>query len=357
MDRPQSIIYCPPCNNSVPSDEELYSPTKPQHHDYTVQGHSGLPVMPKTISGNTTTTAASSSTDSYLSPQHSIDEQELCPVTGRYANIDDDYHISPNVLGKGHYGIVRECTHRATGQTLAVKSIEKSKIGRLDHLQREISLLAIVDHSSVMRMADSYEDADYVHIVTEKYAGGELFDRIVDSTNTSGCFSERDAAGVIRSLLEAVSHLHSNGIVHRDIKPENILYESQQKDAAIRLIDFGLSRTHDVKRDGMMANPVGTAYYMSPEVLKGSYDKSCDLWAVGVVAFILLCGYPPFNGNTDEDIFAATRRGHFLCAGVAWMIKSDEAMDFVTCLLRRDPRKRMNAEEALEHPWLSGMSL
>jgi len=334
-------LFCEPCSST--DEDDLHMPTKPQHYD-----------AGRTLSASTTTTAESSAAGSYFSAQHNIDN-EFCPVTGVYSNIVEDYLISPNVLGKGHYGVVRECHHRVTGETFAVKSIDKSKIGRMDHLQREIYLLANVDHPSIMKMSDCYEDADYVHIVTEKYTGGELFDQIVESTNQSGCFSERRAAGIIRSLLEAVAYLHENGIVHRDIKPENILFESQEQDAAIRLIDFGLSRTHDPRTEGPLANPVGTAYYMSPEVLKGKYDRSCDLWAIGVVCYILLCGYPPFNGGTDAEIHDATRRGRLHFGGGAWLCKSDEATDFVKCLLRRDPRRRMTAEQALCHPWMRKM--
>ncbi|EJK77107.1 hypothetical protein THAOC_01084 [Thalassiosira oceanica] len=308
-----NLLFCERCSST--DEQDRYMPTKPQHYDAS-----------RTLSASTTTTAESSAAGSYYSAQHNIDN-DFCPVTGVCSNIVEDYLISPNVLGKGHYGVVRECQHRVTGESFAVKSIDKSKVGRLDHLQREIYLLANVDHPSIMKMSDCYEDADYIHIVTEKYTGGELFDQIVESTSQSGCFSERRAAGIIRSLLEAVAYLHENGIVHRDIKPENILFESREQDSAIRLIDFGLSRTHDPKLEGPLANPVGTAYYMSPEVLKGKYDRACDLWAIGVVCYILLCGYPPFNGGTDAEIHDSTRRGRLQFAGVSSEARPQEEDD------------------------------
>jgi len=310
------------------------------------------------MSACTTTTAvtASTNTSSVCSSNMPMPMmvQELCPVTGVYANITDDYYISPTVIGKGHYGIVRECIHIATNQSFAVKSVDKSKIGRLDHLQREIFLLANVGHDNIMKLVDCYEDAAFVHIITEKYTGGELYDAIIDNTNSHGCLSEQKASAVIKSLLEAVAYLHDNGVVHRDIKPENILFESKAEDADVKLIDFGLSRRHQ-KGESPMTNPVGTAYYMSPELLAKQYGSATDLWSVGVVAYVLLCGFPPFNGRSDGEIQESTRRNRLHFRGSGWTNKSDDAMDFVKCLLRKNPRKRFTAREALMHPWISNM--
>ena len=188
-----------------------------------------------------------------------------------HRNVIEDYVVFPNVLGTGNYGCVRECTSRATGQKLAIKSIEKAKIGRLDHLEREVALLQEVDHPSIMKMAEAYEDDGYVHIITERYTGGELFDKIIDNTTDQGCVPEDESARIIKSLLEAVEYLHEKDIVHRDIKPENILLESDEEGAAVRLIDFGLSRKHR-RGDAPMSNAVGTAYYTSPKTIKGRYN-------------------------------------------------------------------------------------
>jgi serine/threonine protein kinase len=295
------------------------------------------------------TTSTSFSEDSLSISSHHY------PVTGRYSDINVDYSISTLVFGSGHFGTVRQAIHRATGQTYAVKSIEKSKVGRTDDLQREIQLLSMMNHENVMNMVDCYEDENYVHIVTEEYTGGELFDKIIDNTSSNGCLSETEAARIIEQLLKAVSYLHDMDVCHRDIKPENILFESKDAHSSIRLIDFGLSRTHSMG-DEMMSNPVGTAYYMSPELLKGQYDRATDMWSVGVVAYILLCGYPPFNGDTDGDIVSAIRRGHYTFVD-GWDGKSVEALDFIKCLLRRDPRRRYTAKDALKHPWLKNASV
>jgi serine/threonine protein kinase len=272
-------------------------------------------------------------------------------ITGRYSDINVNYSVSNLVLGSGHFGTVRQCINRATGQTYAVKSMEKSRVSRIDHLQREIKLLSMMNHENIIKMMDCYEDETYIHIVTEKYTGGELFDKIVDNTTSNGCLSESEAARIVEQILRAVDYLHDNDIVHRDIKPENLLFETKREDSSIRLIDFGLSRTHS-RGDEMMSNPVGTCYYFSPELLKGSYDRATDLWSVGIVAYILLCGYPPFNGNSDQDIAAAIRKGRYTFVD-GWGDKSAEAVDFIKCLLRRDPRRRYTAKQALVHPWLS----
>ncbi|EED89410.1 predicted protein, partial [Thalassiosira pseudonana CCMP1335] len=256
------------------------------------------------------------------------------------------------ILGTGQYGSVRTCIHNSTGNHYAVKSIEKSKIGRLDHLRREVMMLIRMNHDNIMKMVDCFECEEYLYIVTEQYSGGELFDAIRNNTDKDGCFSEAKAARIIKSLLEAVAYLHENGVVHRDIKPENILFESKDEDSDVKLIDFGLSRRHRKGVDPLMCNPVGTSYYMSPELLKGRYDNGCDTWSVGVVTYILLCGYPPLNGSSDQDIQRAVLNSNHHFKGRGWHNKSPQAKDFINRLLHRDVTKRFSAKEALMHPWI-----
>jgi len=282
---------------------------------------------------------------------NSIGIQSAHTIPDGYSDIFDDYDILPTILGTGNFGCVRECLHRSTGEKCAVKTIEKCKVARLDHVRREIQLLRSIDHSGIMKMVECYEDADYVHIVTERYTGGELFDKIVDNTTDNGCLPEDQAVKIIKSLLEAVQHLHSKDIVHRDIKPENVLFESNEEGSSVKLIDFGLSRVHGLY-DSDMTNQVGTAYYMSPDILQGKYDRSCDLWAVGVVAYILLCGYPPFNGDTEHDVQNSIRKGHFVFERNVWGNLSDSSREFVSKLLCMDSSNIPSATEALQHPWV-----
>lgn len=279
--------------------------------------------------------------------------QPFNSITGCFKNVNDSYRVLPRILGTGHYGSVRECVHRTSGKLYAIKSIEKKSFQSNDQLTQEVSLLRNINHRNIMKLVDVFEDLNYVYIISEKYNGGELFDKIIESTTDDHCMPEAEVVRITLSLLEAVSYLHSKNICHRDIKPENILFESNQRASEVRLIDFGLSCVH---RSGQspMTNPVGTAYYMSPEMIshgRSGYDRSVDLWAVGVVAYVMLCGYPPFNGRNDAEIFDSIRSGYYVFSPDKWCNISENAKDFIQCLLQPDPMWRPSAEEAMSHPW------
>ena len=255
--------------------------------------------------------------------------------------IKNRYHINPKELGHGHYGVVRKCQNRETKEWFAIKSIRKSKVGKIEVLKREIDILKEVDHPNIIRLKAVYEDQKYLHLITELCTGGELFDRIIQKTNSAeGHFSERDAAKLIRDICDAIAYCHDvKQIVHRDLKPENFLYKTADDDAPIKIIDFGLSR-HDTQNFGVMKTKVGTPYYVAPEVLKRDYTKSCDVWSIGVITYILLCGYPPFYGDSDTEIFESVRVGRYDFPSPEWDDISDEAKDFVNSLLKLDPSAR-----------------
>ena len=306
---------------------------------------------PTTITEDTAHYVSDTSTNSDLT----IDISSSFIVTdGTCTDFFEDYDLYPTILGTGGYAVVHECRRRQStdGETYAVKIIDKSKIGRLDHIQREISLLRTIDHPGIMKIVDFYENSNYVFIVTERYTGGELFDMIIDNTTVNGCLPEDQAVKIIKSLLESVAYLHSHDIVHRDIKPENILLESKEEGASVKLIDFGLSRHHR-KSDPPMTNRVGTTTYMSPSILRGQYDRSCDLWSVGIVSYILLTGYPPF-GSSDMEVRSQVRRG-LVFEDAVWGHLSKASRDFVSQLLCMEPGKERirSAEGALGHPWIT----
>ena len=251
------------------------------------------------------------------------------------------YHINPKELGHGHYGVVRKCMHRETKEWLAIKSIRKSKVGRIEVLKREIDILKEVDHPNIIKLRAVFEDQKYLHLITELCTGGELFDRIIDKTNSAeGHFSERDAAKLIRDICDAIAYCHDvKQIVHRDLKPENFLFQTGDDDAPIKIIDFGLSR-HDTQNLGVMKTKVGTPYYVAPEVLKREYTKSCDVWSIGVICYILLCGYPPFYGDSDNEIFESVRVGRYEFPSPEWDEVSQDAKDFINSLLQLTPSAR-----------------
>jgi len=277
-------------------------------------------------------------------------------ITGKqFSNIENKYNIDTRVLGTGHFGSVRSCTDRANGRRYAVKTICKNDPAvKPGGLVREIMLLHEMKHESAVQLVDVFEDAEYVHLVTDLCSGGELFDKIVEkssSNNGAACFTEEEAARILHQLLTAVSYMHTHDVVHRDIKPENILFETSDKDSPIKVIDFGLARQH-FDHEPPMSTIVGTPYYIAPEVLRKKYDKTCDLWSVGVIAYILLCGYPPFNGNNNNETHRAISHGIYYFPSREWKGTSRESRDFIRQLLKMDPSKRMTVEEALNHPWI-----
>ena len=204
-------------------------------------------------------------------------------ITDTLSDVRIKYHINPKEIGHGHYGVVRKCMDRETKKWYAIKSIRKSKVGKVDVLKREVALLKECEHPNIILLIEVHEDQKYLHLITELCTGGELFDRIIEKTQSDeGHFSERDAANLVRSILDAIAYCHDQkGIVHRDLKPENFLFSSKDEDAVIKIIDFGLSR-HDDMQKGIMNTKVGTPYYVAPEVLNREYTKSCDIWSIGV---------------------------------------------------------------------------
>ena len=228
-------------------------------------------------------------------------------------------------------------------------------------VQREVEIMcSLPSNEGLIQLVDFYEDTQFYHIVTELCKGGELYDMILQkqlslsSTDTSSSalmlFSEEQVSRIIRSILESVACLHSQNIVHRDIKPENILRSGNQ----LKLIDFGMAVVHNPNQDEPLEDIVGTSYYMAPEVLKKSYSKSCDVWSIGVMTYILLLGRPPFDGETDDEVISNIRKGRMSVCLLSNKTMTADAQDFLRNVLKRDPRRRMTADQALQHPWIVG---
>ncbi|CAM9766641.1 unnamed protein product [Ectocarpus sp. 8 AP-2014] len=280
--------------------------------------------------------------------------QLVTSVTSR--DVREKYEIERSQLGHGHYGVVRRCWDKSTREGFAIKTIKKSKVSRIESLRREIEILRCVNHPCIIKLYDVYEDDRFIHLVTELCTGGELFDRIIQKTESEeGHYSEKDAKVVVASILSGIEYCHNeHNICHRDLKPENFLFKRPDSDTEIKIIDFGLSRFEDMQT--AMTTRVGTPYYIAPEVLSRKYDKACDLWSIGVITYILLAGYPPFYGESDQEIFASVRHGYFDFPSPEWDNISTEAKDFITQLLQKDPAARMSATQSINHGWFESHS-
>lgn len=235
----------------------------------------------------------------------------------RQRKVGSDYKIG-QVLGQGAYGKVVLVKHRQTDALRAMKSMKKKmfKNLKISSLIEEVELLTKLDHPNIVKVFGLYEDDTHYRIITEFCSGGELFEKI----QNEDFFSERKAAKYMKEILSALSYLHGKGVVHRDIKAENVLFESRNNNSALKLIDFGVSTKFKDSQSEKMKDTLGTPYYIAPEVLKGSYDNKCDVWSCGVLLYILLCGYPPFNGNRDEQILDNVHKGNFKFNGKRIMI-------------------------------------
>ncbi|CAL5097789.1 unnamed protein product [Urochloa decumbens] len=257
-------------------------------------------------------------------------------------------------LGRGEFGVTRRCRDAATGETLACKSISKRKLRSsvdVEDVRREVAIMrSLPEHASVVRLREAFEDADAVHLVMEVCEGGELFDRIV----SRGHYTERAAAGVIRTIMEVVLHCHKHGVMHRDLKPENFLYANTSENSPLKVIDFGLSVCF--KPGDRFSEIVGSPYYMAPEVLKRNYGQEIDIWSAGVILYILLCGVPPFWAETDEGIAQAIIRSNIDFEREPWPKVSENAKDLVRKMLDPSPYSRLTAQQVLEHPWIQNAS-
>ncbi|XP_078161074.1 CDPK-related kinase 3-like [Carex rostrata] len=268
-------------------------------------------------------------------------------------NFGAKYELGKEV-GRGHFGhtsIARAKKGEMKGQLVAVKIIPKTKMTSaiaIEDVRREVKMLkALSGHTHTVKFHDACEDSENVYIVMELCEGGELLDRIL---SRGGRYTEEDAKTIVVQILNVVSFCHLQGVVHRDLKPENFLFSSRDENSALKIIDFGLSDF--VRPDERLNDIVGSAYYVAPEVLHRSYSSEADMWSIGVITYILLCGSRPFWARTESGIFRSVLRADPNYDDSPWPSISPEAKDFVRRFLNKDYRKRMTAAQALTHPWL-----
>jgi len=262
----------------------------------------------------------------------------------------DDYEVDGKVLGSGLCGDVVLVRGKVDKRRYALKTIRKQHVpaAKLQQLSAEVEIYLMLDHPNIARLHNVYEKEEEICLVTECCEGGELYFRL----QKRGVYTDAAAANAARQMLRAVGYLHANNVVHRDLKLENFLYESEESTSQLKLIDFGFAKIWDSST--LMMASCGSIAYVSPDVLNGKgYTNKCDLWSLGVIVWMLLTGYPPFHG--DEKVMMSKIK-----AGQAdwshksrWKPVSEDAVDFLKCLLNKDPSKRPRAQEALKHKWLT----
>ncbi|XP_078095555.1 calcium/calmodulin-dependent protein kinase type II subunit beta isoform X12 [Mustelus asterias] len=269
--------------------------------------------------------------------------------TGTCTRFSDEYQLYEE-LGKGAFSIVRRCVKLSTGQEYAAKIINTKKLSARDHqkLEREARICRLLKHSNIVRLHDSISEEGFHYLVFDLVTGGELFEDIV----AREYYSEADASHCIQQILEAVLHCHQMGVVHRDLKPENLLLASKCKGAAVKLADFGLAIEVQGEQQAWFGF-AGTPGYLSPEVLrKEAYGKPVDIWACGVILYILLVGYPPFWDEDQHKLYQQIKAGAYDFPSPEWDTVTPEAKNLINQMLTINPAKRITATEALKHPWV-----
>nr|XP_007970007.2 serine/threonine-protein kinase DCLK3 [Chlorocebus sabaeus] len=264
------------------------------------------------------------------------------------ANVEKHYETG-RVIGDGNFAVVKECRHRETRQAYAMKIIDKSRLkGKEDMVDSEILIIQSLSHPNIVKLHEVYETDTEIYLILEYVQGGDLFDAIIESVK----FPEPDAALMIMDLCKALVHMHDKSIVHRDLKPENLLVQrNEDKSTTLKLADFGLAK-HVVRP---IFTVCGTPTYVAPEILsEKGYGLEVDMWAAGVILYILLCGFPPFRSpeRDQDELFNIIQLGHFEFLPPYWDNISDAAKDLVSRLLVVDPKKRYTAHQVLQHPWI-----
>lgn len=258
-------------------------------------------------------------------------------------------------LGSGTYAIVKEAIHIKTGKYYACKVINKKLMEGREHMVRnEIAVLKRISsgHPNIVTLHDYFETSHNLYLCFDLCTGGELFDSIC----ARGQYTEADAAGLVRTIFQAVKYIHDCGIVHRDLKPENLLFRSKpEKTSEIMIADFGLSRVMAENKLSMLTEVCGTPGYMAPEIFKKTgHGKPVDVWAMGVITYFLLAGYTPFDRDTQRQEMEAIIAGDYKFEpDEYWSLVSDTARKFVATCLTVDPDERPTAAQMLEHEWLT----
>lgn len=262
------------------------------------------------------------------------------------------YKLGKN-LGQGNFATVKLATRKSDSTVWAVKILTKAHLEAddIDALEVEVKILETCDHPNIVQMEEVFDTDDKFYMVMEPMHGGELFDRIADKEK----YDEEEARSCTTSILQAIKYCHAQNVVHRDLKPENLLYKSTDADSILKLADFGLASI--LSEGSLMKTACGTPGYVAPEILKSEqYGPGVDVWSIGVILYILLCGFPPFYEESNPALFRLIKQGIYDFPPKYWNGIDDGAIDLIKRMLTVDPAKRITIDEALEHPWIVGTS-
>ncbi|XP_062870867.1 serine/threonine-protein kinase DCLK1a isoform X4 [Trichomycterus rosablanca] len=322
------------------------SPTSPG----SLKKHKGSEESDSSVSLASTKVCSVDEGDRHVSDAEPVEENTVPAVP---ASISDRYTVG-RMIGDGNFAVVHECVERSTGRAYALKIINKGKCrGKEQMIQNEVAILRRVKHPNIVLLIEEMDTYSELYLVMELVKGGDLFDAITSATR----YTERDASGMLYNLTNAIKYLHSLNIVHRDIKPENLLvYEHQDGSKSLKLGDFGLATVVD----GPLYTVCGTPTYVAPEIIaETGYGLKVDIWAAGVITYILLCGFPPFRGSADdqEALFDQILLGQLEFPLPYWDNVSDTAKELITFMLQVEADQRYTALQVLEHPWVTNDGL
>ena len=259
------------------------------------------------------------------------------------------YYTPIQTIGQGSFGKVFKVKQKVTGNIFAMKLVNKdTELNNSENKNflNEIYILRQLDHPNILKVYEYFSNEKYWYFVMEYVSGGELYEKICDMQ----FYDENKAAIIMKQIFSCVSYLNQMGIVHRDLKPENMMMTNKKDALEIKLIDFGTATF--LKKGKKLKNKVGSPYYIAPEVLKGNYGLECDVWSCGVILYILLVGYPPFDGKNTNEIFQNITKGYYKINGEDWDNVSDDAKNLLNQLLEKNPSQRISAADALKHPFI-----
>lgn len=260
-------------------------------------------------------------------------------------NINENYKVQKK-LGDGGFGCVQLALHKPTENLRAIKTIPLTDDINVNMLMDEVNILKTLDHPNIVKIFEVIQDSKSLNIAMEYCSGGELFDKIKGTQS----FSENIAATYMLDIVSAVKYCHEAKIVHRDLKPENILFESNDEEARLKIIDFGTSQY--VRAKEKLKKFIGTTYYIAPEVIDKNYDEKCDVWSLGVILYIMLCGNPPFYAKVESEVYEKIKKIPVTFKGGVWSLVSDEAKCLIQKMLRKDPLSRYSIHEVYSDPWI-----